>query len=49
MREKVKYVSSVIITVVLVITTISVSSYACIAAAKGNDLADTITYSYEAE
>lgn len=49
MREKTKYITSVIIAAVLVITTISVSSFACVSAANGSDTAQRISYSYEAE
>lgn len=47
MKEKTKNIVTVIIAAMLVITTISASSFACISAANGSEAAQKISYSYE--
>lgn len=47
MRDKAKNIASVIIAAILVITTISASSFASVSAAMGNEKLEKISYSCE--
>lgn len=49
MKEKVKYITSLTLVTLLVTSIISISTYACVASANGEELVKSVDYTYEVQ